>query len=201
MQAAKIAQFWNWFTENAARLAKFETDQARLATEITQALRRLHQPEGYTGRGPSLAFDMAPRREGTREFVVSADAISPAFHLARELVAAAPALHGWKFTALIQRRAIEKILAQCKMGADDVWVRTQREGNFVNISVFVRNIRASFEEDISEMRSFLIYVLGEETFGTRVGTFDCQELPSDPTTWNLRPLRELPDMIDNEKIS
>ena len=196
MDGKKVARFWEWFAANAARLAKFETDQARLSREIIEELRRLHQPEGYSGRGPSLGFDIGARREGVRECAVSADAIPSAFHLARELAASAPSVPGWKFSALIQRRALDQVLVACQMGTDDVWFKAERAGERINVNVFVRNISALYEQDLSEVRAFLIQVLGEETFGTRVGTFDCHRLPSDPAAWALRPLRELPGLVD-----
>lgn len=198
MDGAKVAQFWEWFAANAARLSKFESDQARLAKELAEALRRLHQPEGYAGRGPGLSFDFGPRCGGAREFIISAEAIPSAFHLARELAAAAPPIAGWKVGALIPRKNLDLLLAQCRMGPDDVWFKAARAGERINVSVFVRDIRPIYEQDISEVRSFLIYVLGEETFGTRIGAFDCQRLPSDPPAWGLRPLRELPGFVDQE---
>jgi hypothetical protein len=199
MDSTKVKQFWDWFAANSARLSKFETDQASLTRELTDALRRIHQPAGYSGRGPSLGFDIGPRRDGVREFVISADAIPSAFHLARELVKGAPALKGWNFAALIPRRKTEQVLAQCGIDKDDVWFKADRAGDRFNINVFVRNISTS-EMDISEVRSFLIYILGEETFGVRVSGFDCQRLPPDPAAWGLRPLRDLPEWVDNESL-
>ncbi len=95
MDNAKVERFWAWFAENAGRLARFDTDQAQLANEVGDALRRLHQPEGYDGRGPSLGFDFGPKKDGLREFIITSDAIPSAFHLARQLASAAPAIPGW----------------------------------------------------------------------------------------------------------
>jgi hypothetical protein len=195
MSPANVQRFWKWFADNAARLANYTPDHLNLTNEIRDALRRIHQPDSYSGGGPSLSFEIHPHAVG-HEFIISASGIESAFHLARKLIAAAPPLEGWKFTALIQRSPTEQVLADFKFGADDVWFSFNRAGNKANIVVFINNLSASSEHDPTAIRPFLLYILGEETFGTKVDTFDCQRLPPDPQNWGLKPLKLLPETVD-----
>ncbi|HEY3324042.1 MAG TPA: hypothetical protein VGP72_26555 [Planctomycetota bacterium] len=196
MRQEKVKAFWKWFSENAARLWHFEDDQIRLSNELQQELRHIHQPKGYSGRGPSLTFDMNQKQGGIRELFISADAIPSAFHLASELVAASPALPGWRIKALIPRQHLGTMLLEWGFKAEDIWFRLRPEPERQHLTLFTRHRPPAYEENISEVRAFLIHVLGEECFATRIASFDCLELPPDPESWGLKPLRELPDEVD-----
>lgn len=194
MKNDKIKEFWAWFARNSERLKNAEREM-RIGNELSDQLRHIHQPEGYEGTGPGLSFDFGPRREGKYEFIVSAGGIAPAFRLARELVALAPEIPGWRFSALIPPKNIEALLLEAQMKPEDIWYQAQPENAKVNVTLFIRNLPPEKEHDLLETKHFLIYALGEQTFATRIARFDCHILPSNPAECGLKPFRELPEEI------
>ena len=200
MHSDKIDTFWKWFAQNSERLKNAERDM-RVGNELSDQLRHLHQPPGYTGTGPGLSFDLGPRREGRHEFIVSAGGIAPAFRLARELVAHAPEIPGWRVSALIPPMNIETLLTECEMKADDIWFQASPAGAKLNVTLYIRNLPPEKEHDILETKYFLLYALGEQAFATKISHFDCQILPSSPAACGLKPFRELPDEISKLELA
>lgn len=195
MEDDKVTRFWQWFAQNASRMTRVESDMT-LSNEIARELRRIHQPDDYVGNGPCLGFDFGEKKEGVREFIITAHGIGSALHLATRLAKSAPPINGWRVSALIPRRDTDRLLGDYQMGPDDVWFKYDIADGRINMTVFVLNLPDEKVHDILAIRDLLIYTLGEEVFARKVNVFDCQRLPANPENWSLNRLRDLPGIVD-----
>jgi len=88
--------FWRWFETNQDDLLHFERDREAIFDRLAGALNRVHS---------DLTFEFSPvRKDGTREFVISAGGIKAAFPSVEALHAAAPKLPKWTILKYRQRR-------------------------------------------------------------------------------------------------
>lgn len=89
--------FWAWFEANEALLFDFERDREPVFDALAAAFKKISR---------DIAFEFGPKEpDGRRELVISAGGIKSAFPAVEKLVAAAPALARWRFTAFRPRRA------------------------------------------------------------------------------------------------
>jgi hypothetical protein len=89
-------RFWAWFQQREEKLFNFELDEDRIFAELDSALAKV---------SPHLTFEFSPIKNGTREFVISADGIKADFPAIEALTAAAPALPRWKIIKFRQRQS------------------------------------------------------------------------------------------------
>lgn len=87
---ARIYTFWSWLLENQAELAGEHSELAELLDEL---LEELHLVD------PGLYFEIESTTR-PRELVLTAEGHEELFPLVESLVASAPSLEGWEFTAL-----------------------------------------------------------------------------------------------------
>jgi len=89
------SEFWRWVSEASAEL--LEADGQHVADEIEQRLSEIDKRLGVEISGPAEP----------REMIITAWSDPSAFAAVRELVAAAPALPGWRIIALKPPRGFE----------------------------------------------------------------------------------------------
>src|SRR6187399_703219 len=94
---SKEEKFWKWFQANEARLFDFERDQDRVFAELGPAMKKVHS---------NLTFEFGPKKDGQREFVISADGIKDAFPAVIALADKAPELPRWNIIKFRQRRGV-----------------------------------------------------------------------------------------------
>src|SRR3954470_17338293 len=92
----KEQAFWKWFESNQDDLFHFERDREAIFERLSGALNKVHR---------DLTFEFSPlRKDGTREFVISAGGIKAAFPSVEALYAVAPKLPKWTILKYRQRR-------------------------------------------------------------------------------------------------
>lgn len=87
-----IAELWEWVSEQSAEL--LTADGQTLADEVEQRIRAIDSRLGVEVSAPSDSDDQP------RELIITAWSEPSAFQSAREIIAAAPQLPGWRFIAL-----------------------------------------------------------------------------------------------------
>jgi len=86
-----IHEFWRWFIEHRADFENLVTTESDFRAS---ALAQLHRLD------PHLAFVIPPVTGPRYEFIITAGGKISSFPLAEALIADAPQIAGWKFTAL-----------------------------------------------------------------------------------------------------
>lgn len=165
--ATPEATFWNWFERNEASLFDFERDQDRTFDRLTSELRKVH---------PDLTFEFGPKKNGRREFVISADGIRQAFPKVESLASAAPPLRRWTIVKFRPRRDPFDIQYEgIVVKASSVSVVIHPGGEKPALTVFVPGYAASAHKTFASIAFLLLdQTLGEFDVETRVGAVDVQ---------------------------
>src|ERR1700733_10250810 len=91
----KQTEFWKWFIKNQEAIYHFEDDQETIFGQLSEKLKAINA---------NLAFEFSPvRKDGTREFCISADGVKASFPDVIALVEKAPDLPSWEIYAFRQR--------------------------------------------------------------------------------------------------
>lgn len=118
-QQRRIRAFWEWFAPEAHAYARLNAldpleTQQRISA-LAERLRRIH---------PSIGAQLERQESGACEMIVTAGGDKTAFEAIRTLVAAAPPIGGWKFTALRQPMPLENLifpLENSTLTAENIW--------------------------------------------------------------------------------
>jgi len=189
------AAFWKWFTKNQSRFEHFERDQEKLMDELGAALAVYKK---------GLVFEVGAQKEGSRDFVISADGIGDLFPAVSKLAASAPKLTGWKIVAFRPRMGdysrFSLEYGGRKFDPKDIWFYSRiKEGNF-DVIFYHPSYR---DEDrnliISGSYILLDMALGEYDVVTGIHHIDHQLLPPDPKAEQLKPFSEFRAVFDDFK--
>jgi hypothetical protein len=96
-------QFWHWFLAHEREIWAIESRDDALMDEISDTL---------SSYGQGLGFEVSDEDHGTRELIISAMSDATLFEKVDALVADAPALRRWKFTALQPPRGFAFVFDQ-----------------------------------------------------------------------------------------
>jgi hypothetical protein len=91
-------QFWDWFLAHEPEISAMEHRDDRLMDEIHAALCAYNE---------ALGFELSDEHDGMRELIISAMSDPTVFDAVDQLVAEAPALSRWRFTALKPPRGFD----------------------------------------------------------------------------------------------
>lgn len=185
--------FWKWFEENQEVLFHFEKDRDGIFSRLAKALNDVHG---------DLTFEFGPiRKDGTREFVISAGGIKSAFPSVEALYAVAPKLPKWIILKFRPRRIpINDIeFAGRKVRARDVHYAIFRDEDPKKLGVMLFLDGYSEKEKRSVWGQigylFLDEALGEYDVETHVGAIVFFSRESNYFQ-QARPLSELPAHFD-----
>jgi len=181
-------QFWVWFQKNEDMLFNFERDRDRTFSKLRTTLKKVH---------PDLTFEFGPDKNGTCEFVISADGIKDAFASVESLYAAAPKLARWKFIKFRPRRPAMIIqINDIKLGPEDIEVAVEADGDKAGFTVFVKGYDES-RKDIFLQAAFIMLdqSIGEYDMVTKVGFIDFKPY-DEVSTFKRHNLDHLPQMFD-----
>jgi hypothetical protein len=184
--------FWDWFSQNADDYFHFEKDQNKLFAQLKDQLKKIH---------PDLVFEFSPIfKDGTREFVISADGIKSVFPIVSNLVAKAPKLKNWKVIAF---RQPHKNVTQIKyqnlvVNFDDVFFRYGKDNGKIALEL---NIRGFYESPEWTAATFILLdnILGEYHTEMSLSSIDKKELKEAESN-DLFPIRSLPKVIQDYQL-
>jgi len=191
MQECKV--FWRWFERNEDRLREIEeASREALFDELLDAL------HAYS---PQLWFETGTADDGVSELIISAEGNADYFSDVRLLIAAAPAIAGWRFLAF--------------KPANGFGFTTEYEGTtfspgatwFMPLSSHsdrgALGIRVGYAHyDEQQHQRFLTgtfimleCALGELAFAEQVHHVEVVRLPSSPASSGYLPLTELGEIV------
>jgi hypothetical protein len=180
--------FWQWFETNEARLFDFEEEQRTLFAELTPRIRAVHQ---------NLAFAFGSKRDGRREFVVSAEGIREAFPAVSLLVKAAPPLRRWSIVAFRPRVGPATINFQGhELAPEETFFIATMQNGRADLTLFVPD-RLCGKGQMHQALCFLMLdnILGEYDVATKIGAIAVQPL-SRTADARRSPIADLPQMVD-----
>jgi hypothetical protein len=193
----RYQRFWQWFTANHHRLPNPQAEgmsyeELARSSVLAELGNQLHRVDS------GLTFEMGPVTEEGRSLCISAEGIRQHFPAVQAVVAAAPAIPGWKIVAFRQPVGtdLQLQMGDTKLGGDDLWFTARPGGDRLDLTLFVRDL-TSQNRDALMHGTFLLLdaALGEYQVGTYVGGIEWEPLPVDPVRAGLTPFRDLPDHV------
>lgn len=186
------ADFWNWFEKNSQDYYQLKEENLNsLFNKLSKQLSKINE---------DLAFEFsADLIEAKREFIISADGILSAFRDVIEIVENAPQLEGFKIIAFRQKSAVDDISTieyeDISLGPDDVFFTYRKNGDTLDIVLYLRGYDSDFEEWENAAFILLDTIVGEYDVATKIGSIDMLPYKESP---NLKSILELPSLIDKE---
>jgi hypothetical protein len=189
--------FWLWFHGNGDRVyrAMIEGDDDResASDEAHEQLSRVHQ-------GLVFVFGR-PHGDDDREFVISADGKPELVDAVKSLLAAAPPLPGWRIVGFRPRSPnVGDFALQIhdeKITPEDVWFSANEGDGGLALTLHVRGLNDD-NRGVRGLGAVLLmdHALGEHDALTMIGSLEDAPLPEAPAEAGLRPLVELPAVVD-----
>lgn len=187
-----VTDFWTWFEKNSQGYYLLEEGNLNsLFNKLSKQLSKINE---------DLAFEFsADLIEGKREFIISADGILSAFPDVIGLVENAPQLEGFKIIAFRQKSAVDDISTieyeDISLGPDDVYFTYRKNGDTLDIVLYLRGYDSDFEEWENAAFILLDTIIGEYDVAAKLGSIDMLPYKESP---NLKSILELPSLIDKE---
>ena len=194
MPASKnpVAEFWAWFSGNAAQLRAEGPEGLRRGAEGLGSRLKEHHP--------ALTWEISPVDPANWVLCVSADGNREAFPAVTEIVSAAPTVPGWSVVAFRQRGPLD---VELQFGGhtltyDDIWFTAEQEGDALSVTLWIKGLTRENDSALSNGALILLdNALGEYDAVTRIAGLGRGPLPDDPESRpGLYPLRQLPEMVD-----
>ncbi|WP_404354752.1 hypothetical protein LG291_13600 [Cytobacillus firmus] len=187
-----VADFWIWFEKSSQDYYRLKEENLNsLFNKLSKQLSKINE---------DLAFEFSVDLiEGKREFIISADGILSAFPDVIDLVENAPQLEGFRIIAFRQKSAVDDISTieydDISLGADDVYFTYRKNGDTLDIVLYLRGYDSDFEEWENAAFILLDTIIGEYDVATKIGSIDMLPYKESP---NLKSILELPSLIDKE---
>lgn len=163
-EAGPVAEFWNWFEGEAARLRATGDDEDNREA-MAYWLGRIR---------PGLSYEILPDGRKT-ELVLSADGQISLFGTVAAVVRAAPKIRGWKVTALRPRmRELSVVrVGDIEIDPRTTWFDLYQDGPRLGVVFYVPGYRPERIEDYRRAaRILMCQAVGERNVGNEVGFVD-----------------------------
>jgi hypothetical protein len=179
--------FWMWFQKNEASLFDFEKDRNKIFDKLAAEMHRVE---------PHLTFEFGPKKDGRREFTISADGIREAFPKVETLYAAAPPLPRWKIMKFRQRHDLADIsYGNVIVHSDAVAIKIERTGQKADIELYIPGYSGASRETYIAIAFLLLdQALGEYDVETRVGDVQVKAISEAPA--HAQMFEALPKSFD-----
>jgi hypothetical protein len=185
------AAFWRWFKDHRVEVGKVKRADEPIAKQLASELHKVD---------PRLIFELGIGTE-PKELIISADGIREVFPAVKRLVAAAPAIPGWKVVAFRPRKGAGltiEVGGGTKLGADDLYfvvLPTAKPPAPVDLMLYVPGLGGPDDEAVKQVSYLLLdATLGEHDVETKVGGIALKPASEKPAS--AKPLRDLPRLVD-----
>lgn len=189
--------FWQWFVNNEHRfrgLEKNDSDQALLfLDELISQMKPFN---------PWLKALAGPYSGNRYELIITADGDVALFGKVEELVARAPKLNKWKFTAHKPALGFEGIsidLYEKKFNVDTTcFYPIVREEYPDEVNIVLTHVDYNEEDDDQFQAGGMIYLengLGEENTATKIDHYETGALPAPDSGIEVIPISKLADYL------
>lgn len=182
--------FWEWFKSNAPLIKEADSGHEPILDELYSQLSKVQK---------GLTFELGPKEDERREFIVSADGIKDRFPAVQRLVAAAPVFSDWEIIAFRQPKGYDSTVqfGDVNLSPNDIWFSAYPDGSLTGLSIYIRGLSNQNIQDLAGAAFVLLdSVLGEYALETRIGGIEWEPLPIDPEGEGLKPLKDLPETIE-----
>jgi hypothetical protein len=183
---AEVA-FWRWFVAHKDEAATIRRADEPIANELGRELARVD---------PGLTFEVGANATD-HELVVSADGIKSVFPSVKRVVAAAPAIPGWKITAFRPRGSTQLSVEidGHRLAGDELMFRVLgTTSNTVDVALYVKGVQTVGAPLKQAVYLLLDTTLGEYDVESYLGDIDIEPGAAAPV--DARPLTELPIVVD-----
>jgi hypothetical protein len=184
-----VRAFWEWFALHEARFRSIDSSRDPRLDEI---LRRLH------GFSPKLYFEIGGAPEGPTEFIVTAEGRRDLYSEVRRLIAAAPALDGWRFIAFKPAHGFDFVTDYEGVHVDPkrCWfmpLTSAKRPNSLGLRIAVPDFQELRRDAfVTALLKVLDTALGELAAAEEIETVVVAPLPADPPRDGWIELIELP---------
>lgn len=180
--------FWNWFVQNETNLRQIDlhtVENNEILNELSRQLKNVDK---------NLIWEFSTATN-PRDFIISADGIRESFPSVILLVNSSPKLPNWRILAFRQRTP-GVILSFRNVALDPqmVYFYSEQNKGLLDLSIYIKDIPVD-ENLIGAIYLLLDSLIGEYDVETKVGAVEV--LPYKEKLENLKPLTELPRMIDS----
>lgn len=186
--------FWRWFTENCSRFRTMQTSsREELLDEIMDNLHQIDE---------GLFFEVSEPQDGICDFVITAEGRKELFALVDQVVAAAPSLQGWTFTALRPPMGFSFAIdyGNVHLDPDELWFLPLSAGNdeeHLGVQIGIPKLKKRDEEEALSASYILLDTgLGERRSAEAIEHVEVVSLPKDADTAGFIRLVELAEYLD-----
>lgn len=180
--------FWSWFIKNSDAYFNFEKNQTLLFQRLKDKLDLIDS---------NLVFEFSPIfKNGTREFIISADGIVNSFSSVINLVEQAPAINKWKIIAFRQpHKEITQINYDgLSFNLKDVFFKYHKDNGKINLELHIKKYQESAEWT-NAIFILLDNILGEYHTEMTLDFIDKKKLNENEKK-DLFPISILPQIVN-----
>lgn len=187
-------KFWRWFTENASRFRTMKTSsREELLDEILEHLHEIDE---------GLFFEISEPQDGVCDFVITAEGCKDLFALADEVIAAAPSLKEWTFTALRPPLGFGFAIdyGNVRLDPEELWflpLSAGADGEHFGVQIGIPKLKKRDEEEALNASCILLDTgLGERRSAEVIEHVEVVPLPKDADAAGFIRLPDLPGYLD-----
>ena len=184
----EIRRFWKWFAV-----------RARIGIVREKALK-----ERLKRLCDDVDFDLSRRPNGEGDLRFTANAIRDVVPIVEEIMAAAPPLKGWTFSAFRERIPISELSYGTSFKLHEIYFVPYTDGFSMQVIIYSDWNEAGFRDEVTfdsaAFNRLLVGLVGEYDFAMNLQGYSLEHLSNLDDRSYLRPLGELPSLIDEFHI-
>lgn len=174
----KYIEFWNWFTKNESAINRgIEKNANDFAFDIYAELTKVH---------PELHFEIPfERKNGKREFIISADGIKEIFPEVIALAEVAPNYEDWIITPFRPRTYQRNQVTEMDgifLSYEDIYFSYIKKENRLDMNVYIKNY-----DGVDNRYVHAYFIL----LDTLIGEYDAVTFISNTSVFPLEPLTDI----------
>ena len=195
--------FWNWFLANNEDYLNLNDDELTHVKKqklLDQFLFHLHD---YCDK---LYFEIGGWPGQEQELIITADGNKDYFGFVDELIANAPVIENWQFTAFLQPHELDYTsnFEDVELKPLEMWflpLNSASQPKSIGLRISLPNYDAVKESEWLEAAVFRVIdtVLGEKAFALDVDHIEISSLASNPEEQGMMELKDLPAFIKWKK--
>jgi len=187
----RYASFWKWFQDTEKSLFSFEDTADMLLPQILLELQKIHE---------ELVFEVGPKIDGVREFVISANGAKTAFSYVIELAQSSPEFERWDIIPFRQRKDIfdmEIEIGDTVLVPQDIQFSFEKEKERIHLTIYVDGLDIEDEQTYHLVFLLLDNIIGEYDVEMKIGDIDVLDAEDMDEDESVFPLTRLPHVVDS----
>jgi len=199
-----IKNFWDWFEVNQTAYQFIndveDVERDRLMDTICNELQKLNE---------NLWVEIGGNPDDGMELIVTAEGNTDYFAMVENVIAQAPEIKNWMFTAFIPPDTEGPWIVEyagIKLNSEEMWfLPLEEEENPKSIGLRVCTPNYELIKDneyfMSAVYNMLESLLGEKTFALDVDYVEAGQVPEDPEEEGMMELQEVLEYVNWEKTN